>query len=241
VVRTAANLSPAWSLADFASAIEPGPARRGRLYHVQHKPLYEAIGQPDTRNRRLQSIGRMVERVMILDAVLGDRRCWWLGPEADKRTFFGVTQATGLRPEDYPHITFGLSSRRSVRSFPDKLPIGIEKAVGIQLKHTEAKHHRPERFQPNGSPEDRKCFTGRTLFTQKRRQERWSEFFGPLMCWETRDTSLYQVTVDARSKVICSNRPVFPDCVPWMVPAGSRAAAPRHFTSRVRWRSADRM
>jgi hypothetical protein len=56
----------------FARAIEPGPARRGRLYHVHHKPLYEAIGQADNRNRRLRTIGRMVERVMILDAVLGD-------------------------------------------------------------------------------------------------------------------------------------------------------------------------
>ena len=56
----------------FARAIQPGPVRRGRLYHVHHKPLYEAIGQPDNRNRRLQSIGRMVERVMILDAVLSD-------------------------------------------------------------------------------------------------------------------------------------------------------------------------
>ena len=112
----------------FARAIQPGPVRRGRLYHVHHKPLYEAIGQPDNRNRRLQSIGRMVERVMILDAVLSDQRCWWLGPEADKRTFFDGTQATGLRPEEYPHITFGLSSRRTVRCFSDKLPIGIEKA-----------------------------------------------------------------------------------------------------------------
>jgi hypothetical protein len=57
----------------FARAIEPGPVRRGRLYHVHHKPLYEAIGQADNRNRRLRTIGRMVERVMI-DAVVGDRR-----------------------------------------------------------------------------------------------------------------------------------------------------------------------
>jgi hypothetical protein len=54
--------------------IEPGPVRRGRLYLVHHKPLYEAIGQADNRNRRLRIVGRMVERVMILDAVLGDRR-----------------------------------------------------------------------------------------------------------------------------------------------------------------------
>ena len=82
----------------FARAIEPGPVRRGRLYHVHHKPLYEAIGRRENRNRRLQSIGRMIERVMILDAVLSDRRCWWLSPEADKRTFFDATKATGLCP-----------------------------------------------------------------------------------------------------------------------------------------------
>ena len=54
----------------------------------------------------------MVERVMILDAVLGDRRCWWLSPECDKRAFFDLTQQTGLRPEDYPHIVFEQDERR---------------------------------------------------------------------------------------------------------------------------------
>ena len=52
----------------FVRVIEPGSVRRGRLYHVHHKPLYEAIGQADNRNRRLRIVGRMVERVMILDA-----------------------------------------------------------------------------------------------------------------------------------------------------------------------------
>jgi hypothetical protein len=69
----------------------------------------------------------MVERVMILDAVLSDRRCWWLSPEADKCTLFDVTHETGLRPEEYPHITFASGSRKTVRRFPDKLPVGIEK------------------------------------------------------------------------------------------------------------------
>ena len=36
----------------FVRVIEPGPVRRGRLYHVHHKPFYEAIGQADNRNRR---------------------------------------------------------------------------------------------------------------------------------------------------------------------------------------------
>jgi hypothetical protein len=111
----------------FVRVILPGLLRRGRLYHVHHKPFYEAIGQADNRNRRLRTISRMVERVMILDAVLGDQRRWWLSPEADKRMFFDLTRETGLRPEEYPHITFGPASRRTVRCFPDKLPIGIEK------------------------------------------------------------------------------------------------------------------
>ncbi len=112
----------------FARAIEPGPARRGRLYHVHHKPLYEAIGQDDNRHRRLRTVGQMVERVMILDAVLGDRHCWWLSPEDDKRRFCARLRDRELRPEDYPHIAFGTGRQRIIRCFPDKLPIGIEKS-----------------------------------------------------------------------------------------------------------------
>lgn len=44
----------------FARGIEPGHGRRGRLYQVHHKPLYEAIGLPDDRNRRPHAMGRMV-------------------------------------------------------------------------------------------------------------------------------------------------------------------------------------
>lgn len=73
----------------------------------------------------------MVERVMILDAVLRDRRCWWLSPEADTRTFFDTAQETGLSPEEYPLITFRSGSRKTVRCFPDKLPIGIEKVERV--------------------------------------------------------------------------------------------------------------
>lgn len=99
----------------FARAIEPGPVRRGRLYHVHQKPLYEAIGVANDRNRRLVSMGRMVGRVMILDAVLNDRRCWWLSPEVDKRAFCNARRDRDFRPEEYPHIAFGSGPRRTVR------------------------------------------------------------------------------------------------------------------------------
>jgi hypothetical protein len=69
----------------------------------------------------------MVERVMILDAILADRRCWWLSPADDKWKFCCLLRDNYLRPEDYPHIVFGSGRQRTIRSFPDKLPIGVEK------------------------------------------------------------------------------------------------------------------
>jgi hypothetical protein len=53
---------------DYATPILPGALHRGRLFHVQHKALYEAIGEPNNRNRKPASLGRFVERLMILDA-----------------------------------------------------------------------------------------------------------------------------------------------------------------------------
>ena len=43
----------------YARAVTHGTVRRGRIYHVHHKPLYEAIGEPDDRNRKRQTLGRM--------------------------------------------------------------------------------------------------------------------------------------------------------------------------------------
>ena len=74
--------------AGYATPITPGALHRGRLYHVQYKPLYEAIGEPNNRHRKAASLGRFVERLMLLDAVLADRRYGWLGTEHDKRTYF---------------------------------------------------------------------------------------------------------------------------------------------------------
>jgi len=57
----------------YATPITPGALHRGRLYHVQYKPLYEAIGEPNNRHRKATSLGRFVERLMLLDALrLGD-------------------------------------------------------------------------------------------------------------------------------------------------------------------------
>ena len=116
----------------FARAIEPGPVRRGRLYHVHHKPLYEAIGQADNRNRRLRTIGRMVERVMILDAVLGDRRCWWLSPECDKRSLLRPHAAdrTAARGISAHRVRSGADGRRSA-AFPTSCPSASRRTTRV--------------------------------------------------------------------------------------------------------------
>ena len=56
----------------FATPISTGKLHRGRMFHVHYKPLWAAIGEPDSRFRKPNAPGRMIERVMLLDAVLDD-------------------------------------------------------------------------------------------------------------------------------------------------------------------------
>src|SRR5580704_12540908 len=111
----------------YATVITPGALHRGRLFHVQYKPLYEAIGEPNNRHRKPASLGRLVERLMILDAVLADTRFTWLGTEQDKLAYFilGLLK-TRLQKQEYPHLVFGEGDNHTVRYFPDMLPIGVE-------------------------------------------------------------------------------------------------------------------
>ena len=112
----------------YATAIAPGRLHQGRLFHLHFKPLYEAIGEPDNRHRKAVSLGRMIERLMILDGVLADRNYTWLGTERDKRDYFDrALDAKYFRPSDYPHVTYRAEGGETTRYFPDKLPIGIEK------------------------------------------------------------------------------------------------------------------
>jgi hypothetical protein len=55
------------------------------MFHVHYKPLWAAIGEPDNRFRKPAAQGRMIERVMLLDAVLDDRDLAWLGPSPTLR------------------------------------------------------------------------------------------------------------------------------------------------------------
>lgn len=111
----------------MAKAVAVGPLHRGRLFHVHHKPLYAAIGETDNRHRKPMSTGRMIERLMVLDAVLDDGSFSWLATECDKRSYFMRTLGNELPLKEYPRLTFGEGTTQTVRLFPDKMPIGIQR------------------------------------------------------------------------------------------------------------------
>lgn len=107
----------------YATA-RPCGHHRARLFHIHHKPLYRAVGEPDNRHRRPTTLPRAIERLMVLDAVLADRDRTWLATEQDKLTYFTLRHRIP-RP-DLPSLTFRAQDAETVRYFPDKLPIALD-------------------------------------------------------------------------------------------------------------------
>lgn len=113
----------------YVTPITPGSARRGRMYHVQYRPFYEAIGERDNRHRKPATVGRLIRRLMLLDAVLSDERYHWLGTERDKVRYFSQVMRRDfpIPLDSYPHIAFQREEDETLRFFPEKLPIGVDK------------------------------------------------------------------------------------------------------------------
>ena len=97
--------------------------RRARIYHVHSKRLYAAIGEPNNRNRKPVTLARAVERLMVLDAVLAEPQLRWLGSRAREG---GVLQhGNDAQVEGAAPSGFGAGPDKTIRHFPDKLPIGV--------------------------------------------------------------------------------------------------------------------
>jgi hypothetical protein len=95
---------------------------RGRVYHVRHRAIYEAIGEPDSRLRRAPGVPRALERLMLLDAVLLNLDSVWMSSRAERVDYFSKR---GIAVDDCPHRTVRQGDQRLVRPFPDLLPIGV--------------------------------------------------------------------------------------------------------------------
>jgi integrase len=113
----------------YATAITPGALHRGRFYHVHYKPLYEAIGEANNRHRRPASLGRVVERLMLLDAVLADARYGWLGTYLVPA--FGRRRLDAIRNEDVQRLKAQLQckSPKTVNNVLTVLSVLLKKAV----------------------------------------------------------------------------------------------------------------
>jgi hypothetical protein len=96
--------------------------RGGTFYHIHHKGLYRAIGEPDHRHRRRVTIPRAVERLMLLDVVLDQAEVTWLATTREKLQYFVMEHQCGLI--DLPSVMCGEGSRQTARYFIEKLPIG---------------------------------------------------------------------------------------------------------------------
>jgi hypothetical protein len=104
----------------FATTDLAAPAHAGRIYRLQYKPWYRALGEPDHRHRRAMSVGRAVERLMVLDGVLAEPERTWLGLARDKVATFTAPPFC-MPPDALPQTTIG----GVVRPFPDAFPIGL--------------------------------------------------------------------------------------------------------------------
>lgn len=97
------------------------------LYHVCGKPLYAALGEPDSRNRRARTPFAIRSRLLALDYVLAHPSRQFLATERDRVAFF--TCELGVDPGRLPVKFYG-DDRQTARHFVDGSPISIETSEG---------------------------------------------------------------------------------------------------------------
>jgi len=97
---------------------------RARVYQLRYQPIYRAIGEPNSPNRKPIAAAGVVQRLMLLDAIFSQPDVAWLSTVSDKVAFF--TAASSCAPELLPHKSVGAGANITVQLFPDALPIGIQ-------------------------------------------------------------------------------------------------------------------
>ena len=114
---------------------------RGRVYHVRHRAIYEAIGEPDSRLRRPPSVPRALERLMLLDAILENPESIWMSSSAEKADYL---LSRGIAVDDAPHMVIRQGERPQFRYFPDRLPIGVHPSGHVVLVYLHSDPMRDE-------------------------------------------------------------------------------------------------
>jgi hypothetical protein len=76
---------------------------RGRVYQLRHKPLYRAIGETHSRHRRPMSAARVVEGLVLLDALLTTPSVVWLATAEEKQVH--LSSLAGVSQEEAERLT----------------------------------------------------------------------------------------------------------------------------------------
>jgi hypothetical protein len=96
---------------------------RAQLYHVHHKPLYHAIGEPDSRFRRAVPARAATERLIRLDAALMSAGVEWLTTPAEKLAWLRASTASAS--SDHPGSAPVPPAVVVANPVPGTFPIGI--------------------------------------------------------------------------------------------------------------------
>jgi len=117
----------------FATPYRAG-VNRAWIYHIHSKRLYRAIDDVDSRYRRPAYLGRAIERLMQLDAILAaPAGMTWCSHEREKLAHF-LSRAHGvIDRDDCPALIFRGPTDTTVRYFPDRLPIGWDPDARLHL------------------------------------------------------------------------------------------------------------
>jgi hypothetical protein len=104
--------------------------RNRRVYHLGAKPLYDAIGEKDNRNRRERQPSTIKNKLMGLDFVLENPSNEYLATEREKLQYFVTTRQ--IAPDDLP--TRWYPSARggdpTPKHFVDKYPLFLAPPAG---------------------------------------------------------------------------------------------------------------
>jgi hypothetical protein len=104
----------------------PGPGRR---FHLCYRPIYAALGLPNSNHRRADTpTATIVCRIAALDYIIDTDEIAYLPTDRDKLGYF---TSRGISEEDLPQkiytSPFGRGSTHAY--FPDKFPVGIDEST----------------------------------------------------------------------------------------------------------------
>ena len=100
-------------------------AKGVNLYHLGSRPLFEALGEPDNRNRRRHELAQIKNRLMCLDVLLEHPSARILATERDRLEYF---DGLGIARDLLPQKTFRarLGGRSTTRYFVERQPLFVD-------------------------------------------------------------------------------------------------------------------